>query len=239
MYDDKEILVTGGTGLLGTAVKSLLPDAWYPEHGYFDVGYGVDVMQARIEREGVRLIIHAAAVTGMDRCDKNRSETLRTNIIGTANMVCAAMGLGIRLVYVSTDYVFRGAVGDYMEDDDVGPRQLYGWSKLGGECAVRCYDDSLIIRTSFGPDEFPHPKAFIDQWTSRLPVSMAARRIVIAAKSDVTGVLHIGGPRRTVMEYARDVSPELATLPASIHDLEVSLPVDVSLNTSRYNMIFV
>jgi dTDP-4-dehydrorhamnose reductase len=137
-------------------------------------------------------------------------------------------------VYISSDYVFRGDRGRYREEDDVYPVNKYAWSKLGGECAVRLYDNALIIRTSFGPDEFPYPKAFADQWTSRQSVSIAARDILRAVESHLTGVLHIGGPRRTVLEYAQALSPEREVGSLSVKDATFAVPADTSLDTSRF-----
>ncbi len=58
--------------------------------------------------------------------------------------------------------MLKGDQGNYKETDPVYPVNKYAWSKLGGECAVRMYDKSLIIRTTFGPNVFPYQKAFVD-----------------------------------------------------------------------------
>jgi dTDP-4-dehydrorhamnose reductase len=96
------------------------------------------------------------------------------------------------------------------------------------------YDKSLIIRTSFGPNVFPYSKAFVDQWTSRESVSIIARKIVSLIDKDITGVMHVGGKRKTVYEYAKilDESKEIGKL--SIRDVSFSVPVDTSLNCDRY-----
>jgi dTDP-4-dehydrorhamnose reductase len=138
------------------------------------------------------------------------------------------------MVYISTDYVFRGDRGSYREDDPMHPVNRYAWSKLGGECAVHLVPDSLIIRTSFGPDVFPFPKAFIDQWTSRQSVSDTARQLIDLVRTGATGVVHVGGPRRTVMEYARSLDSSKTIEPLSVRDVPFSVPVDTSLDTTRY-----
>ncbi len=89
----------------------------------------------------------------------------------------AVPDFGLQLVYISTDYIFKGDRGLYSETDAVYPSNKYAWSKPGGECAMRLYDKALIIRTSFGPNTFPYEKAFVDQWTSRESVSVIARKI--------------------------------------------------------------
>jgi len=158
--------------------------------------------------------------------------------VGTSNVVKLCMEMGARLIYICTDYVFRGDKGLYTEDDPVYPVNKYAWSKLGGECAARMYDKSLIVRTTFGPNVFPYPKAFVDQWTSRQSVAVIARKILRLAESDRTGVVHVGGPRRTVHEYAMSLDPTREIGRLSVNDVNFKVPVDTSLNCDRYRQWF-
>ncbi|MDM8557421.1 sugar nucleotide-binding protein [Candidatus Parabeggiatoa sp. HSG14] len=232
MKEDK-ILFTGGHGLLGSEVKQLWPNALYPTSSEFNVT-DYQQMQDYLKGKKIELIVHAAAFTSPPLIDKNPEEAINANIIGTANIVKLCMTNKQRLVYISTDYVFKGNQGNYKEDAAVNPVNKYAWSKMGGECAVNLYDNALIIRTSFGPNEFPYPKAFIDQWTSRESVRTIAAKIVAIVTKDITGIVHIGGKRRTVYEYAKslDESKEIAEL--SIDDLSFAVPKDTSLDCSYY-----
>jgi dTDP-4-dehydrorhamnose reductase len=205
----------------------------FPSSSEFDVT-DLPGMTSWVRGKTIETIVHAAAFTSPPKIDQDPLKALEVNIVGTANVVRLCKALNARLVYMSTDYVFRGDRGNYREEDEVHPVNKYAWSKLGGECAVRLWDKSLIVRTSFGPDEFPFPKAFSDQWTSRQSVSVAARAIVRAVESGLTGVLHVGGPRRTVFEYARALSPSLKIEPLSVNDVSFSVPHDTSLDTTRY-----
>lgn len=231
--DLTRLLFTGGSGLLGQAFRRLAPDALYPASSELDVTNYAQ-MDAYVANHPVDVIVHAAAFTSPPKIDQSPARALEVNVIGTANVVRLAMARQARLVYISTDYVFRGDQGPYGEDDAVHPVNRYAWSKLGGECAVRLYDNSLIIRTSFGPDVFPYPKAFVDQWTSRQSVSAAARDILAAVQSGLTGVLHVGGPRRSVHEYALSLDPSQDIGRLSIKDVSFAVPVDTSLDTSRF-----
>ena len=226
-------LFTGGGGLLGRAFQRLRPQALFPSSSEFDVT-NLAQMQAWVRDREVRTLVHAAAFTSPPKIDQDPVRALHVNVIGTANVVRLCTERGFRLVYISTDYVFRGDKGRYREDDEVHPVNKYAWSKLGGECAVRLYDNSLIIRTSFGPDIFPYEKAFSDQWTSRQSVSEGARDILRAVDSGVLGVLHIGGPRRTVLEYARALTPDRAIGALSVDDVSFAVPKDTSLDTTRF-----
>lgn len=237
MQSKAKIVVTGGSGLLGSELRGVLPGADFPPRSAFDVT-DFARMQEYLRDKSSGVILHAAAFTSPPRVDKEPMQALETNVIGTANLVRLCMQQAIRLVYVSTDYVFKGDAGNYSEEDPVFPVNKYAWSKLGGECAVRLYDNSLIIRTSFGPNVFPYDKAFVDQWTSRESVKIIADKVAMLARSDLTGTIHIGGQRRTVMEYALSVSPQKTVAPLSLKEVSFKAPADTSLNISKYQKLF-
>jgi len=249
----KSIIFTGGSGLLGSEFKKIRQDIDYPSSKQFNVT-NYNQMKQYIQsnrqdglRQGCDLLIHAAAFTSPPMVDKDPLRALEVNIIGTCNIVKLCMEFGIRLIYISTDYVFKGDKGNYREDDPVYPVNKYAWSKLGGECAVRMYDKSLIVRTTFGSNIFPYGKAFIDQWTSRESVSVIASKIskvidlVLAERAiagkDLTGVIHIGGKRKTVFEYAKSLNPTKDIGELSINDVCFNAPVDTSLNCDKYNEV--
>jgi len=228
------IIFTGGSGLLGSEFRKILPDINYPSSKEFNV---TDYYQMKqyMELHGCDLIIHAAAFTSPPLIDKDPLKAIEINIVGTSSVVKLCMEFDAWLIYISTDYVFKGDKGNYKETDPVYPVNKYAWSKLGGECAVRMYDKSLIIRTTFGPNFFPYKKAFTDQWTSRESVSVIAKKISRLIDKKLTGVVHVGGKRKTVFEYAKslDRSGEIEEL--SINDVNFTVPVDTSLNCDKYN----
>jgi dTDP-4-dehydrorhamnose reductase len=234
--DRSRILFTGGGGLLGSEFKKILPGIHYPSHKEFDVtNYGQ--MQRYLETHPCDLIIHAAAFISPPAIDKDPSKAIEVNIIGTSNVVRLCMQHGARLIYVSTDYVFKGDRGNYAETDAVYPVNKYAWSKLGGECAAAMYDKSLIVRTTFGPNVFPFEKAFVDQWTSRESVTAIAEKISKLVDKDVTGVIHVGGRRRTVFEYARSLDATRRVGELSVRDVPFTVPVDTSMNCDKYNKL--
>jgi dTDP-4-dehydrorhamnose reductase len=236
MFSEKSLLVTGGTGLLGTSLKKIFPDALFPTQIEFNV-VDINQMDAFMQRNQVETIFHGAAFTSPPKIDKDPVKAIDVNIIGTSNLVKLASKFNCKLVYVSSDYVFKGDKGNYTEDDPVFPVNKYAWSKLGGECAVRLYDNSLIIRTTFGPDSFPYEKAFSDQWTSRECVSKTAQMIAGLIKKDITGAVHVGGDRKTVYDYAINLSPNKTIGKISIRDSNFKVPVDTSLNVEYYKKI--
>ena len=234
--DYKKILFTGGGGLLGTAFKKIIPDMCYPAEQEFNLTK-IEQMDEYLKQGNFSIVFHAAAFTSPPKVDQNPREAIDVNIIGTANLVKLCMKYNIKLIYVSTDYVFRGDRGNYVEDDPVYPVNKYAWSKLGGETAVRMYDNSLVIRTTFGPDIFPYEKAFVDQWTSRECVSKTAGMIAQIIDMDIKGTIHIGGARKTVFEYANSLSPDKVIKELSVNEINFKVPVDTSLNCQFYNSL--
>jgi dTDP-4-dehydrorhamnose reductase len=168
--------------------------------------------------------------------DKNPLKALEVNIIGTSNIVKLCMKFKSFLVYISTDYVFKGDEGFYSETDTVNPISKYGWSKLGGECAVRMHEKSLIVRTTFGPEPYPHEQAFKDQWTSKESVSIIIQKLTPLISNQISGVIHVGGPRRTLLEYAHTLNNGRDVKECSKKDFPL-IPTDTSLNCERYNSI--
>ena len=225
------VLLTGGSGLLGRELGKLDADLVAPSRDEFDITDGAAVARYVADLRP-DVILHAAAITDNRAIEADPREALDVNIVGTANLAGACAGTRIRLVYLSTDYVYRGDRGNYSEDDEVLPSNLYAWTKLGGEAAVRSVPNHLIIRTSFGAPEFAYPAAFADKWSSKEYVDVIAPEILEAAKSPLTGVLNIGGPRRTIYEYAAVRNPDVKRIKRS--DSVFESPADTSLDLSRW-----
>lgn len=236
--DYSKVLVTGGSGLLGSEIRYLIPRAFFPTRNELDVKDYASI-EKYISEKDINCILHLAAFTSPPKIDQNPLEALESNIVGTANITKVCIKKNIRLIYISTDYVFKGDRGDYSEDDELYPINKYAWSKLGGECAARLYNDSLIVRTSFSQNEFPYEGAFIDQWTSREKVSEIAKKIItIVDNEKLKGIIHIGGKRMSVFEYANHISPEKNIKRISIKEVNFDVPKDTSLNCGRYLSIF-
>lgn len=233
------ILLTGGSGRLGTSVRGLLPDLLCPSSSVFNItDYPGMVSYIESLETAPQVIVHAAAFTRTHEAPTRPAEVLDKNIIGACNIVKLSHHLGCRLIYISTDYVFRGDRGNYREDDEVLPTNPYAWSKLGGECAVRLYPNSLIVRCTFGEEPFPFERAFSDLWTSKLGVSEMASRLVPILFSDVTGVIHIGSNRRTILDYAVSISNGKKISGMSTRDSNLHFPTDTSLDCSKYDKMF-
>lgn len=94
-------------------------------------------------------IIHTAAITDLDWCEKNENETLKINTEATINIRKIAERINSKLIFISTDSVFDGRKGEYKEKDERNPINIYSKSKLLAEDGIQEYDKSLIIRGTF------------------------------------------------------------------------------------------
>jgi dTDP-4-dehydrorhamnose reductase len=97
------------------------------------------------------------------------------------------------------------------------------------------YDNTLIIRTTFGPNIFPYEKAFVDQWTSRESVSEIVKMIIKVLEKDIIGTIHVGGSRKTVFQYAKNLDEKRDIREISIYNMDFKVPADTSLDISKYN----
>lgn len=224
-----KILLTGGTGKLGIELQKIDGSLIAPSHQAFDITDQMVVLEyiARIKPD---MVIHAAAMTDNRVIERNTSAAIDTNIIGTANIAIACIKHGVRLVYLSTDYVYKGDRGLYRESDEVLPFNYYAWTKLAGEAAVRGVSNHLIIRTSFGARELGYKVAFIDKYTSKDYTDVIAPMIYNASVSPANGTINIGTDRKTVYGL---VSQQYTTTPVSLRDTYFNTPVDTSLNLQK------
>lgn len=150
---NEKILVTGGTGLLGTDLVKFLKTDYRPlgaSRQLFDIT-DHDQTAAFFQRMQPDIVLHAAAWADVDGCEEDREKAVRVNVNGTANVARACREIGARLIYYSTDYVFDGdKETPYTEDDPTNPINHYGQTKLDGEKAVReTLDNHVIMRISW------------------------------------------------------------------------------------------
>lgn len=227
-----QILLTGGSGLLGTELRKLEPDLLAPSREELDIT-DVAAVKDYVTAHAPDIILHAAAMTSNREVEADPETARKINIEGTANLVRACDGTRIRLVYLSTDYVYKGDRGNYSEADAVEPFNLYAETKLAGENEVRRVPNHLVIRTSFGASKFDYPNAFCDKWSSKEYVDVIAPTILEAARSPLTGLLNLGGERRSLYEYAVERNPDVNRIER--RDSSHKTPRDTSLNLDRWN----
>ena len=119
MIDMSQIIFTGGSGLLGSEFKKILPNVKYPSSKEFNIT-DYDQMKEYVKSNSCMLLVHAAAFTSPPSIDKDPLRALEINIIGTSNVVKLCIEFDARLIYISTDYVFDGDKGNYKETKTTG-----------------------------------------------------------------------------------------------------------------------
>ena len=207
-----KVMLTGGRGMLGRTLERELGGDFeivatdLPEADITDE----DAIDAVIAHNVPDAVIHCAAMTAVDKCEEERDLAFRLNARGTANVASACARHGIRLIAISTDYVFDGdAERPYTEFDKVtGGRTVYGQSKFAGEEAVRSLcPNHVILRISWlygaGGPSFVHAmmkladgtrpvlKVVADQHgnpTSAVAVARAMRGIL--SRRNLCGTFH-------------------------------------------------
>ena len=142
-------LVTGGSGLLGSKVAE---KAVLEGHKVFsgfnqnEAKAGSSVKLDLTDRANVvevfcsvkpEVVVHCGAITNVDLCEVNRELAWKVNVEGTKHVAELSLEHEAFLVYVSTDYVFSGEKGMYIETDETGPINFYGKTKLEGEKIVQ------------------------------------------------------------------------------------------------------
>jgi dTDP-4-dehydrorhamnose reductase len=221
-----KIVMTGGSGLLGTEMKKIDSSIIAPSHADFDIT-SLESIERGLDLHKPDVVMHLAAATKPPEHEKSPEPGLTVNIIGTANLALACHRRGIRLVYTSTDYIYVGK-GPHREDDPILAPYKFAWSKLGGEAAVALLPKGLIIRLSFGPVPFPWEKVYDNQTNSKLYVDEMAPLVLALTKSDLTGIVNVGGPRATLAQYAARTRPDITTIPTPDW-----VPKDTSLNIDK------
>lgn len=233
-----KILLTGGSGRLGSELRALIPDIIAPSRTELDLTHASSIYEA-LQTHQPDIVVHTAAYTDVKGAETEKNACWQVNVKGTRNLIEALSGTDTTLVHISTDYVFYGDTGNYREDDPVGPvRNYYALSKLVAEEVARLAERHLVIRTSFRPREFPYPVAFEDVFTSQDYVDIIAPEIALAVRrvNEVPfDTLHIATERKSVYDLAKRRNQEVE--PGSKADAGVSLPDDISLNVERWQTL--
>lgn len=230
------VLISGGSGALGTELKKIFPDSLTPSHKDLDITNKKLVMDY-IKNHDVDLIIHTAALTHIRPCEENKSLAWITNVEGTKNLVDAVLDhkKNTKFIYISTACVFDGHTGMYRESSIPYPENFYALTKLIGEYEVNRLPEYLIIRTNFvAMKRWPYPRAFVDRFGTYLFAQDVSRGIKDVQRENMYGYVHIVGDKKISMfELAKLTTPEIQ--PMTINEYTgPRLTMDMSLDTDRW-----
>ena len=213
----KTAWVTGAGGLIGSQILDA-PSAFAVEWDV--IGLTRDTLDltdaASVESlfvdQSPSAIIHCAAMSRSPDCQKDPAEARRQNIEVTRTL--ADLAADIPLVLLSTDLVFDGQKGDYVETDSVNPMSVYAATKLAAEAVVLANPKHLVIRTSLNAGESPTgdrgmdeqlihawrtrktTPLFIDEFRCPIPASVTARAIWNLINAKASGLFHVAGAEK-------------------------------------------
>lgn len=265
----RRLLITGGSGYLGRRLIALAVGRWqitatyfcHPLHGDGFIATRMDVrdagqVAALMAQVRPDVVIHTAYTT------ESEEAMQRVIIQGTRHVAQAAMGIGARLIHLSTDVLFDGRRGHYTEDDPPSPITPYGRAKAIAEAIVAAEaSDAVIVRTSlitgFDP---PDPRTrwvldslregreirlFTDEFRCPVWVTTLAQALLELAELDYRGVLNVAGDQvltryeigvRLARFFGLDpagITPALAAESGLVRPLDCSLDLSLARRLLR------
>jgi dTDP-4-dehydrorhamnose reductase len=267
-----KLLITGASGLYGSKLAQMALSKNYEV-------YSSDIQSLSIYGNFVKLdisgkaqvdeafktikpdvVVHAATLTDVDKCELNKDLAWKVNVEGTKNIVEAAKDTGSFLIYISTDYVFGGETGRYKETDLPNPINYYGVTKLKAEEIVKTQKEYFIARPSVMYGSTPaagkvnfalwiieklrkgeHVKIVTDQWNTPTLNTNLAEMTLEVIEHKLTGIYHLcGATRLSRFEFAGQIA-DVFSLDKGLIDkvlssqftLPAKRPIDSSLDTSK------
>ncbi len=230
----KKILVTGGDGRFAKILKknNKKMDLFFVSKKQCDI-QNLNSITKIIKKIKPKILIHCAGLSRpMQIHEKNILKSIDLNIIGTANIVKVCQKNNIKLIYFSTGYVYEGKCGNYSENDPVKPFNNYGLSKLGGECAVAMYKNSLILRITMTEKPFLHKKAY-----SNLKSNFMFHEELVKILPKIInqkGILNVGGKSQSVYSFAKKNNSNVKKIKAKKSS---ALPLNQTMNLSKLKKI--
>lgn len=220
----EKILITGTSGLLGgkivkqtrvhyTVIPTYNTKPLFPNSVEMNITDERRVLQV-FSNFRPDIVVHMASETNVDRCEVDKEHAWKVNAEGTRNIARMCNRVGAKIVYVSTDYVFDGEKGLYIEEDEPNPISYYGLTKLEGEKYVtETCRDYAIVRTSVLYGWHPWKPNFVkwvikslrdskqisvvnDHFASPTLADNLAEVMLEIIKKDLKGLYHTAGSER-------------------------------------------
>ena len=236
----KRILVTGGAGKFATNIKRYSEELGYsvldPNKKQMDVTsfWGCE-RYFYANQFDFDYVIHAAGLSSPTRRhEKKPTDSIQKNIIGTANVTLHCERFKKKMIYISTNYVYPGTVGNYKENDSLLPANNYAWSKLGGESSVHLYNNSLILRVCMTEKPFVHKEAFSNVKTSFMYHEAVAK--ILFKLINKKGIINIGGSSMSIYDFARKDNKSIISKKLKKNN-KIGMPMNSSLNINKMKKI--
>ncbi len=232
----KKIIITGGKGKLAKLFKPYqnLFNIKFPTKKELNI-LNIKKISRYLDKNKTQYLIHNAALSRpMDIHEKDIRDSISKNIIGTCNIINECSKRNIKIIYFSTSYVYPGTKGNYNELSSLLPMNNYAWSKLGGECAVQMYKNSLILRLSITEKPFIHEKAFTNIKSNFLYQEEAVP--IILKLIDKKGIINIGGKSQSIYNFAKKYNKNIKATKYYLKN-NLIMPKDSSMNLSKMNKL--
>lgn len=157
---NKTILITGANGQLGSSIRVLAPRYTGCKFYFTDVDtldiLNKEQISAFVQANEIQYIVNCAAYTAVDKAEEDRNMAMRINCDAVRNIAEIARLYDVKVIHISTDYVFDGkATRPYAENDHTNPKSVYGVTKLAGEISLQeICNESVIVRTAWLYSEY-------------------------------------------------------------------------------------
>ncbi len=215
--DSSVVWITGAGGLLG---HQMIVQAPVPASGLSTRGIlrsEVDLRDSKavrtlFTRERPAIIVHCAALSKNPACTADPILAHEVNV--ETPRFLSELIVGGKFVFISTDLVFDGAVGNYHEESDVNPLSVYAETKVHAETIAREHPDHLIVRLSLNAGVSPTKDRgfneemrlawqqgrgldlFVDEYRNPMPVKQTARALWQLIEKGASGTFHLAGSER-------------------------------------------
>ena len=233
MYNQK-ILVTGGGGRFAKVLKKKNKklSLFFTTKKNFNILKKTSIEKV-LKKIRPKIILHTAGLSRpMKVHEIDIKKSIDLNIIGTANLVKICEKYKIKIIYFSTSYVYEGTKGNYKETDPVKPFNNYGLSKLGGECAVLMYNNSLILRITMTEKPFMFKKAYDNLIANYMYHEDLVK--ILPKIINKKGILNVGGKTQSVYKFAKSKNIEIKKTRLSKVD---KLPLRQDMSLKKLNKI--
>jgi len=266
----EKLIVTGASGLLGSKIVELASEDYevtplYNTKQLHHNSLKLDITdQKRVlnlfNELKPKIVIHTASETNVDKCETEKEHAWKINVEGTRNIALACSKANAKIVYISTDYVFDGEKGLYIEEDKPNPINYYGVTKLEGENqVVQHCKNYAILRTSILYGWHPWKQNFVtwiinalkqnkeltvveDHYNTPTLADNLAEIALETVQKDLRGLYHASGSQRiNRYEFAKQTAKTFDLDSSLIKPIKMSQltawvakrPKDSSLNTEK------
>ena len=205
----KNIVITGGSGRFGNQLKKIKSShkLFFPNKNELNILKSKSI-ENYIKEKKADIVIHLAGLSRpMSIHNDEIDKSIDLNIIGTSNITKICAKNNLKLIYFSTNYVYPGTKGNYLETDPLLPVNNYAWSKLGGEASVQMYKNSLILRVCMTEKPFVHDKAFANVKTSFMYHDEVAK--ILFKLLNEKGILNLGGEAKYIYDFVKKDKKEI------------------------------